>query len=54
EGTGSKPGVPDVPSDDLEEEFSWKSSNDEDVGSHDEEEQESRLSEEERIQEEED
>nr|GFD55452.1 hypothetical protein [Tanacetum cinerariifolium] len=26
EGTGSKPGVPDVPSDDSEEELSWKSS----------------------------
>nr|GFC49102.1 hypothetical protein [Tanacetum cinerariifolium] len=34
EGTGSKPGVPDVPSDDSEEELSWKSSNDEEVGSH--------------------
>nr|GFD01416.1 hypothetical protein [Tanacetum cinerariifolium] len=33
-GTGSKPGVPDVPSDDSEEELSWKSSDDEDVGSH--------------------
>nr|GEY03030.1 hypothetical protein [Tanacetum cinerariifolium] len=30
EGTGSKPGVPDVPSDDLEEEISWNSSDDED------------------------
>nr|GFD03108.1 hypothetical protein [Tanacetum cinerariifolium] len=70
EGTGSKPGVPDVPSDDLEEDLSWKSSCDEDEeGSFDpiprtpedsekeiddEEEQESRLSEEARIQEEED
>nr|GFD48592.1 hypothetical protein [Tanacetum cinerariifolium] len=36
EGTGSKPGVPDVPSDDSEEEVSWKSSDDEDVGSHEE------------------
>nr|GEZ26008.1 hypothetical protein [Tanacetum cinerariifolium] len=36
EGTGSKPGVPDVPSDDSEEELSWKSSDDEDVGSHEE------------------
>nr|GFD47422.1 hypothetical protein [Tanacetum cinerariifolium] len=26
EGTGSKPGVPDVPSDDSKEELSWKSS----------------------------
>nr|GEW73964.1 hypothetical protein [Tanacetum cinerariifolium] len=31
EGTGSKPGVPDVPSDDSKEELLWKSSNDEDV-----------------------
>nr|GFD46739.1 hypothetical protein [Tanacetum cinerariifolium] len=30
--TGSKPGVPDVPSDDSEEELSWKSSEDEEVG----------------------
>nr|GFC34535.1 hypothetical protein [Tanacetum cinerariifolium] len=42
EGTGSKPGVPDVPSDDSEEEISWKSSDDEDVddqdkGRHDDE-----------------
>nr|GFB39865.1 hypothetical protein [Tanacetum cinerariifolium] len=36
EGTGSKPGVPNVPSDDSEEEISWKSSDDEDVGGHDE------------------
>nr|GEW63911.1 reverse transcriptase domain-containing protein [Tanacetum cinerariifolium] len=36
EGTGSKPGVPDVPSDDSEEELSWNSSDDEDVGSHEE------------------
>nr|GFC90076.1 hypothetical protein [Tanacetum cinerariifolium] len=34
EGTGSKPGVPDVPSDDSEEELSWYSSDDEDVGGH--------------------
>nr|GFB60318.1 hypothetical protein [Tanacetum cinerariifolium] len=32
EGTGSKPGVPDVPSDDSEEKLSWNSSNDEEVG----------------------
>nr|GFA27120.1 hypothetical protein [Tanacetum cinerariifolium] len=32
EGTGSKPGVPDVPSDDSEEELSWKSFDDEEVG----------------------
>nr|GEZ43882.1 hypothetical protein [Tanacetum cinerariifolium] len=31
EGTGSIPGVPDVPSDDSEEEISWNSSDDEDV-----------------------
>nr|GEZ80308.1 hypothetical protein [Tanacetum cinerariifolium] len=31
EGTGSKPGVPDVPSDESEEEISWDSSDDEDV-----------------------
>nr|GFD02361.1 hypothetical protein [Tanacetum cinerariifolium] len=34
EGTGSKPGVPNVPSDDSEEELSWNSSDDEDVGGH--------------------
>nr|GFB92351.1 hypothetical protein [Tanacetum cinerariifolium] len=32
EGTGSKPGVPDVPSDDSEEELLWNSSDDEDGG----------------------
>nr|GFD27218.1 hypothetical protein [Tanacetum cinerariifolium] len=31
EGTGSKSGVSDVPSDDSEEEISWNSSDDEDV-----------------------
>nr|GEY65819.1 ribonuclease H-like domain-containing protein [Tanacetum cinerariifolium] len=31
EGTGSKPGVPDVPSNDSEEELSWNSSDDEDT-----------------------
>nr|GFC72691.1 hypothetical protein [Tanacetum cinerariifolium] len=36
EGTSSKPGVPDVPSDDLEEELSWNSSDDEDVDAQDE------------------
>nr|GEZ95429.1 hypothetical protein [Tanacetum cinerariifolium] len=36
EGTGSKPGVPDAPSDDSEEELSWNSSDDEDVGGHEE------------------
>nr|GEZ06224.1 hypothetical protein [Tanacetum cinerariifolium] len=36
EGTGSKPGVPDVPSDDSEEEIWWNSSDDEDVGGHEE------------------
>nr|GFA18143.1 hypothetical protein [Tanacetum cinerariifolium] len=30
-GTGSRPGVPDVPSDDSEEEILWNSSDDEDV-----------------------
>nr|GFC81971.1 hypothetical protein [Tanacetum cinerariifolium] len=36
EGTGSKPGVQDVPSDDSKEELSWNSSDDEDVGGHEE------------------
>nr|GFD43728.1 hypothetical protein [Tanacetum cinerariifolium] len=36
EGTGSKPGVLDVPSDDPEEELSWKSSEDEEVGGQEE------------------
>nr|GFD21449.1 hypothetical protein [Tanacetum cinerariifolium] len=36
EGTGSKPGVPDVPSDDSEEELSWNASDDEDVGGYEE------------------
>nr|GFD34874.1 hypothetical protein [Tanacetum cinerariifolium] len=31
EGTGSRPGVPDVPSDDSKKELSWNSSDDEDV-----------------------
>nr|GEV13332.1 hypothetical protein [Tanacetum cinerariifolium] len=31
EGTGSKPGVPDVPSDDSEEDISWNSSDDEET-----------------------
>nr|GFA22319.1 hypothetical protein [Tanacetum cinerariifolium] len=31
EGTGSRPGVPDVPSDDSEEELSWNSFDDDDV-----------------------
>nr|GFC53142.1 hypothetical protein [Tanacetum cinerariifolium] len=34
EGTGSIPGVLDVPSDDLEEEISWNSFDDEDVDDH--------------------
>nr|GEY98053.1 hypothetical protein [Tanacetum cinerariifolium] len=34
EGTGSKLGVPNVPSDDSEEELSWNSSDDEDVSGH--------------------
>nr|GFA30104.1 hypothetical protein [Tanacetum cinerariifolium] len=42
EGIGFKPGVPDVPSDDLEKEILWNSSDDEDVddqdkGRHDDE-----------------
>nr|GEZ97380.1 hypothetical protein [Tanacetum cinerariifolium] len=62
EGTSSRPGVPDVPSDDSEEELSWNSSDDEEGDeqtkgsedeSNDEEDQELRLSEEVRIQEEE-
>nr|GFC39728.1 hypothetical protein [Tanacetum cinerariifolium] len=36
EGTGSRPRVPDVPSDDSKEELSWNSSDDEDVGGQDE------------------
>nr|GFC05763.1 hypothetical protein [Tanacetum cinerariifolium] len=36
EGTGSKPEVSDVPSDDSEEELLWNSSNEEEVGSHEE------------------
>nr|GFD33850.1 hypothetical protein [Tanacetum cinerariifolium] len=65
-GTGSRLGVPDVPSDDSEEELSWNSFDDEDSfdpipitpeGSEDEgnddEDQDLRLSEEARIQEEE-
>nr|GFB70396.1 hypothetical protein [Tanacetum cinerariifolium] len=36
EGTGYKPGVPDVSSDDSEEEISWNSFDDEDVGGHEE------------------
>nr|GEZ53629.1 hypothetical protein [Tanacetum cinerariifolium] len=39
EGTCSKPWVPDVPSDDSEEELSWKSSDDEEVGGHKEDEE---------------
>nr|GFA91421.1 hypothetical protein [Tanacetum cinerariifolium] len=35
EGTGSKPGVPNVPSDYSEEEISWNSSDDEDVDAQD-------------------
>nr|GFB64986.1 hypothetical protein [Tanacetum cinerariifolium] len=40
-GTGSKPGVPNVPSDDSEEEISWNSSDDEDEKETREEEEES-------------
>nr|GEY78131.1 retrovirus-related Pol polyprotein from transposon TNT 1-94 [Tanacetum cinerariifolium] len=47
EGTGSRPGVPNVPSDDSEEEISWNSSDDED------EDQGLRIIVEERMQEEE-
>nr|GFC78522.1 hypothetical protein [Tanacetum cinerariifolium] len=36
EGTGSKPGFLDVPSVDSEEELSWNSFDDEDVGGHEE------------------
>nr|GFD62694.1 hypothetical protein [Tanacetum cinerariifolium] len=36
EGTGSKPWVPNVPSDDSEEELSWKSSEEEEVGGQEE------------------
>nr|GFC35305.1 hypothetical protein [Tanacetum cinerariifolium] len=35
EGTGSRPGVSDVPSDDSEKEISWNSSDDEDVDAQD-------------------
>nr|GFB92310.1 hypothetical protein [Tanacetum cinerariifolium] len=35
EGTGSKPGVPDVPSNDSDEEILWNSSDDEDVDAQD-------------------
>nr|GEU89979.1 hypothetical protein [Tanacetum cinerariifolium] len=38
EGTGSKPGVPDVPTDESEEELSWNSSNDEGNGNDDDDE----------------
>nr|GEX62459.1 hypothetical protein [Tanacetum cinerariifolium] len=37
EGTGSKPGVPDVPTDESEEELSWNSSDDEGAGNDSEE-----------------
>nr|GFD30759.1 hypothetical protein [Tanacetum cinerariifolium] len=36
EGTGSRPRVPDVPSNDSEEELSWNSFDDEDVDAQDE------------------
>nr|GEY91740.1 hypothetical protein [Tanacetum cinerariifolium] len=36
ERTGSRPGVSDVPSDDLKEELSWNTSDDEDVDAQDE------------------
>nr|GFD34060.1 hypothetical protein [Tanacetum cinerariifolium] len=41
EGTGSRPGVPDVPSDDLKEELSWNSFDDEEVGEQTNEREES-------------
>nr|GFB84991.1 hypothetical protein [Tanacetum cinerariifolium] len=53
EGTGSIPGVPDVPSDDSEKEISWNSSDDEDDDGNGEEDQGLRNSEEERMLEEE-
>nr|GFC74518.1 hypothetical protein [Tanacetum cinerariifolium] len=52
EGTGSKPWVPDVPSDDSEEELSTPEESEEE--SNDKEEHDLRLSEEARIQEEQD
>nr|GEX17162.1 hypothetical protein [Tanacetum cinerariifolium] len=36
EGTGNLPGVPDVPTDESEEDISWKSTDDEDKGDDDE------------------
>nr|GFD39323.1 hypothetical protein [Tanacetum cinerariifolium] len=55
EGTGSRPGVPDVPSDDSDEEISWDFSDDEDVDEQTKGREESvRIGEEERMQEEED
>nr|GFC96966.1 hypothetical protein [Tanacetum cinerariifolium] len=41
EGTSSKPGVPDVPSDDLEEELLWNSFDDKEVGEQTKEREES-------------
>nr|GFD41031.1 hypothetical protein [Tanacetum cinerariifolium] len=41
EGTGSKPGVSDVPSDDSKEELSWNSSDDAEVGEQTKEREES-------------
>nr|GEZ48769.1 hypothetical protein [Tanacetum cinerariifolium] len=40
EGTGSKPGVPNVPSDDSQEEISWNSSDEEDVDDQTDDEEE--------------
>nr|GFC06186.1 hypothetical protein [Tanacetum cinerariifolium] len=63
EGTGSRPGVPDVSSGDSEEELSWNSFDDEDVDEqtkddedddNNEEDQGLRIGEDERMQEEED
>nr|GEW67332.1 hypothetical protein [Tanacetum cinerariifolium] len=58
EGTGSKPGVPDVPSDDSDKEISWNSFDDEDVdaqesGGDDEETESDGESEQEKTREEE-
>nr|GFB14281.1 hypothetical protein [Tanacetum cinerariifolium] len=44
EGTGSKPGVPDVPSDDSEEEISWNSFDDEDDNDNDDDDNEEEIS----------
>nr|GFA03455.1 hypothetical protein [Tanacetum cinerariifolium] len=43
EGTASKPGVPDVPSDDLDEEISWNSSDEEDDDNDNDEDDEEEI-----------